>query len=169
MHDRDRAYVFLNVTNWVQAIASASDPEDVVMGDLPGMTLKANCVASDNSLRLSSKEEFSKLWVEVYFTEGPLLLGNGKPPERGMGLFDYGKAIERIPSGVGCYIGFGPEHYKEIWAQVRSGAFSQCAIGLELAPLDRSGAYPLWDVENNRRLFVLGATVRFTYGPNART
>ena len=113
------------------------------------MTLIAKCVAFDNSLQLSSKEVLSNLSIDVSLIERPLWLSTGEPPEKGIGVFDYIKAFRTYPSGITCHLGIEPERYKEIWAQVRSGAFSQCTAHLDVAPLDRSGAHPLWDVRGN--------------------
>jgi hypothetical protein len=170
MDDFRNVWVSLKVTEWVQAITNSGDSEEA-FSDPPGMRLRANCVidARSSSFRLSSNEDFSKLWVEMDLVEGPALMGSGKPVEKGIGIFDYGKAVERIPSGIYCYIGFEPEHYKEIWAQVRSGAYSLSTIHLDVGPL----ALPktplgdlVWEVGSERpRLFVFGATVRFWYRP----
>ena len=156
----DWGYVFLKVTEWFQEIANSNDPEGL---EPLGMTLRANCVDSSSNIRLSSNEQFSKLHIDVHLTEGPVLLGNGKPVERGIGLVHY---TTGAPSGFGCYIGLAPEHYKEVWAQVRSGAFSECTITLQVAPIDRSDRDRLWDVESNPRLFVLVAQILFRYRPN---
>ena len=171
MEDVRNVWAILKVTEWFQAIANGSDPEGGILSDPPGMIMRANCVVdSASSIRLSSNEELPGLTGSVNLVEGPLLLGSGKPPETDIGLFQYGKAVDRIPSGVYCHVGFDPEHYKEIWAQVRSGAFSQCTINLEVGPLpvpNRPLADPVWDVQNNPRLFVLGATVQFVYRSTA--
>ncbi len=105
MDDFGNAWVILKVTEWVQTITSNRDPDES-LGDLPGMRVRANCVvdAKSSMFRLSNKEDFSKLWVEVDLVEGPALLGNGKPVEKGIGIFDYGKAVDSIPSGFYRYM-----------------------------------------------------------------
>jgi hypothetical protein len=160
------AWLHLKVTEWTQTITSNNGPEEGV-GEIPGMTLHAHCAvdAKSSMFRLSSGEDISKMWVQVDLVEGPALFGSGKPVERGIGIFDYGKAVDNIPSGLYCYMGFEPDHYKEIWAQVRSGAFNQSGINLTVGPLPFVGspADLVWDVRvDHPRLFVLSATVRFS-------
>lgn len=168
MADFRNAWVHVKVTEWVQTITNTSDPEAITS---VGTGLRANCTVESWSslLRLSSGESLSKLWVEMDLIEGPALMGDGKPVASGVGVFDYGKAVENIPAGIYCYMGFQSDHYKEIWAQVRSGAFNQCGIQLDVGPLPREPAPSadlIWDVGTpHPRLYVQSATVRFSYRP----
>jgi hypothetical protein len=90
-----------------------------------------------------------------------------------VGLFNYVRSDElrlnyvrseglRAPSTIVCYIGLEPDFYNEVWVQVRSGAFSESSISLDLDPLQSTGQ-PVWQVTNRGSLFVLGASFHFTH------
>ena len=93
-----------------------------------------------------------------------MLLGSGRPIERGIGLFNYiSTQGVRPPTGIGCYVSFDMEYYNEIWAQVRNGTFTSSYISLDLAPFPEPGEH-LWKIEGNRgSLFVVGAAIHFSY------
>jgi len=90
-----------------------------------------------------------------------------------VGLFNYVRSDElrlnyvrseglRAPSMIVCYIGLEPDFYNEVWVQVRSGAFSESSISLDLDPLQSTGQ-PVWQVTNRGSLFVLGASFHFIH------
>jgi hypothetical protein len=113
----------------------------------------------------SSGESIAHIPIEVGLSQGPLTVGNGRPLEGGVGLFNYirpeGLRVNfvrseglRPPSAIACFIGLEPDFYNEVWAQVRSGAFSESSISLELAPVQSPG---------RGNLLVLGALFHFTH------
>jgi hypothetical protein len=95
----------------------------------------------------SSGESIAHIPIDVGLSQGPLTVGNGRPLEGAVGLFNYirperGLRVNfvrseglRPPSAIACVIRLEPEFYNEVRAQVRSGAFSESSISLELAPV----------------------------------
>lgn len=155
MTEFDSTFVTLKVTDWFQIISN-NGPLDP-----PGLSMSANvALADEHDLELSTKERLRDLSIGVSFVEGTVLRGDGQPLERGIGRFNYSKGTK---GNVGCWFGLDPEHYREVWAQVRTGAATQCSITLEIAPLQKAGGFPRWDVDNNGSLFVLGASMHFSY------
>jgi hypothetical protein len=51
---------------------------------------------------------------------------------------------------------------------VSRGAFTECTISIEIAPVLTKGVRPTWDVQQNRSLFVLGAAIRFSHSRRQR-
>jgi hypothetical protein len=166
--DLDCTHLDLRVVDWVQIISvdGSIDP--------PGASLRARCTAVDGfHLSLSSGENITQIPIDVGLSQGPLRVGDGKPLERGLGVFNYilseGSRVNFVRSGgqqprsaITCYIGLEPDFYNEVWAQVRSGAFSNSSISLDLGPLQSPGQ-PVWQVTNRGSLFVLGASFHFTH------
>jgi hypothetical protein len=124
-------------------------------------------------LTLSTGENIAQIPIDVGLSQGPITVGNGRPLERGVGLFNYVRSEGlrlnyvrseglRPPSVITCYIGLEPAFYNEVWAQVRSGAFSESSISVDLDPLQSTGQ-PVWQVANRGSLFVLGASFHFTH------
>src|SRR5262245_11839203 len=148
--DPERTQLDLRVVDWVQTISvqGAIDP-------------------AEHSLRFaSSVESIAHIPIDVGLSQGPLTVGNGRPLEGGVGIFNYirpegGLRVNfvrseglRPPSAIACVIGLEPDFYNEVWAQVRSGAFSESSILLELAPVQSPG---------RGSLLVTGASFHFTH------
>jgi hypothetical protein len=93
--------------------------------------------------------------------EVPRCAPTGKSLKRGIGLFNYLDTMHAPSSSIACWFVLAPDHYNETWAQVSRGAFTDCTILLELAPVQMKSLRPLWDVVKDRSLFVLGASIRF--------
>ena len=176
--DLDRTHLELRVVDWVQTI---SDQGSI---DSTGPLLRARCSAMDGiHLTLSSGESITQIPIDVGLSQGPLTVGNGRPLERGVGLFNYVRS-ERVrpnyvrseelwlnyirsdgprpPSAIVCYIGLERDFYNEVWAQVRSGAFSESSISLDLDAIQSPGQ-PVWQVTNRGSLFVVSASIHFTH------
>jgi hypothetical protein len=148
----DSTFVTLKVTDWFQVISNTGPL------DPPGLSMSANvALADEHDLELSTQERLRDLSIGVSFAEGTVLRGDGQPLARGIGRFNYSNGAK---GSVGCWFGLDPELYREAWAQVRAGA-TQCSITLEIAPLQKAGGFPRWDVDKNRSLFVLGASMHF--------
>jgi hypothetical protein len=157
--EHDSTYVSLRVTDWIQTISNNS----AISGS--GVALRGHCFASvDYQLTLSTGEQLTKIPIQVDIVPGPVTRGNGQQLERGIGLFNYIRTEGvRPPSAIGCWIGLDREHYDELWAQVRAGAFSECEILLDLAPVPGPGE-ARWLIRNNSAsLFVLGASISFSH------
>jgi hypothetical protein len=164
----DRARLDLRVVDWIQSVSvqSSIDPA--------GASLRARCSAVDGfHLSLSSGESITQIPIEVGLSQDPITVGDGQPLERGVGVFNYifseGLRFNYVRSegqqprsAIACYIGLAPDFYNEVWAQVRSGAFSESSISLDLAPVQSPGQ-PVWQVTNRGSLFVLGASFRSTH------
>jgi hypothetical protein len=157
--DMDVAYLNLSVDEWLQTISHKSELS------APGASMRARCSALDDyQLTLSTEERITQLPIDVSFSVGPMTVGNGRPIERGIGLFNYiGNREMHPPGAIGCYLGFDLDHYNELWAQVRNGTFNSSSISLDLAPFPELGER-LWTIRDNRgSLFVLGAAIHFKH------
>jgi hypothetical protein len=176
--DLDRAHLDLRVVDWVQTISIQGS------ADSAGPSLRARCSAMDGSyLTLSSGESITQIPIDVALFRGPLTVGDGRPLEKGVGLFNYVRSEEprtnyvrlaglrlnfvrsegvRPPSTIACYIGLEPDFYNEVWAQVRSGTFSESNISLDIDPVQSPGQ-PVSQVTNRGSLFVLGASFHFIH------
>src|SRR5262249_26816111 len=142
--------------------------------DAPGASLRARCSAVDGfHLSLSSGENITQIPIDVGLSQGPLSVGDGRPLEGGVGVFNYilseGARVafvrsdgQRPQSSIVCYIGLETDYYNEVWAQVRSGTFSESSISLDLGPVQSSGQ-PVWQVTSRGSLFVLGASFHFSH------
>jgi len=120
----------------------------------------------DLRFAVGSSESIAHIPIDVGLSQGPLTVGNGRPLEGGVGIFNYirpegGLRLNfirsegfRPPSAISCFIGLEPDFYNEVWAQVRSGAFTDSSVSLELGPVQSSG---------RGSLLVLGASFRFTH------
>jgi len=156
--DLDRIHLNLRVVDWVQTISVKG------LIDPAGPALRARCSAMDDlRFALSGGESITQIPIDVGLSQGPLTAGNGRPLEGGVGLFNYirqeGPRVNyvrsggpRPPSAIACYIGLEPDFYNEVWVQVRSGAFSESSISIDLGPVQPPG-----------QLLVLGASFNFTY------
>jgi hypothetical protein len=156
--DYDTCHINLKVVDWTQTISTKTEVEPETR------SIGAECVATDNPFSLSTGEDITKIPIGVYFMAGPLMMGNDQPVKRGIGVFDYsgGKGLRSV---IACWIGLPAEDYAEVWAQVRSGAFTSSTIELDLAPLDFLNRH--WRIVDQPgykgRLFVLATSINFTY------
>ena len=158
--DPDRTHLDLRVVDWVQTISAQGSI------DTAGHSLRARCsVMDDLRFAASSGESIAHIPIDVGLSRGPLTVGNGRPLEAGVGIFNYirpegGMRVSfvrsdlRPPSAIACVIGLEPDFYNEVWAQVGSGAFSESSISLELALVQSPG---------RGSLLVLGASFHFTH------
>jgi hypothetical protein len=157
--DPERTQLDLRVVDWVQTISvhGAINPA--------GPSLRARCSAMDDLRFANSVESIAHIPIDVGLSQGPLTVRNGRPLEGGVGIFNYirpegGLRVNfvrseglRTPSAIACVIGLEPNFYNEVWAQVRSGAFSESSISLELALVQSPG---------RGSLLVTGASFHFT-------
>src|SRR3974390_1382997 len=117
--DLDRTHLNLRVGDWVQTIS--------VQGSIDSAEplLRARCSAMDgNHLTLSSGESITQIPIDVGLFQGPLTLGDGRPLERGVGLFSYVRSEGlrlnyvrsglRPPAAITCYIGLAPDFFHEV-------------------------------------------------------
>lgn len=159
--DPDRIHLDLRVVDWVQTISAQGSINPA------GHSLRARCSAMDDlRFAASSGESIAHIPIDVSLSRGPLTVGNGRPLEGGVGLFNYirpegGLRVNfvrseglRPPSAIACVVGLEPDFYNEVWAQVKSGAFNESSISLELAPVQSPG---------RGSLLVLGASLHFTH------
>ena len=159
--DLDRTQVDLRVVDWVQTVSAQGSI------DPAGHSLRARCSAVDDlRFAASSGESIAHIPIDVGLSQGPLTAGSGRPLEGGVGLFSYirperGQRVNfvrseglRPPSAIACVIRLEPEFYNEVWAQVRSGTFSESSISLELATVQSSAP---------GSLLVLGASFHFIH------
>ena len=159
--DPDRTHLDLRVVDWVQTISAQGSI------DPAGHSLRARCsVMDDLRFAASSGESIAHIPIDIDLSQGPLTVGNGRPLEGGVGLFTYirpdrGMRVNfvrseglRSPSAIACVIRLEPEFYNEVWAQVRSGTFSESSISLELASVQSPAP---------GSLLVLGASFHFTH------
>jgi hypothetical protein len=157
--DLDGAFVELSVDDWMQTISTDKETAPT------GACIKAHCsAAKDFDLTLSTGETISQMPIDVTLLRGPLTLGDGGPLQRGVGILNYISAAGVWPrSAIGCWVGLEGDHYNEVWAQVRSGAYTRSSISFDLAPFPEPGER-LWRIDGNRgSLFVLSASITFTY------
>jgi hypothetical protein len=157
--DPERTHLDLRVVDWVQTISAQGSI------DPAGHSLRARCSAMDDLRFANSVESIANIPIEVGLSQSPLMVGNGRPLEGGVGIFNYirpegGLRVNfvrserlRPPSAIACVIGLEPNFYNEVWAQVRSGAFSESSISLELASVQSPG---------RGSLLVTGASFHFT-------
>src|SRR5262245_9425809 len=158
--DPERTHLDLRVVDWVQTISAQGSID-------PAGHLRARCTAMDDLRFASSVESIAHIPIDVGLSQGSLTVGNGRPLEGAVGIFNYirpegGLRVNfvrsdglRPPSAIACVIGLEPEFYNEVWAQVRSGAFSESSVSLELTPVQSPG---------RGSLLVIAASVPFTHG-----
>ena len=158
--DPERTHLDLRVVDWVQTISAQGSI------DPAGHSLRARCSAMDDLRFANSVESIANIPIEVGLSQSPLTVGNGRPLEGGVGIFNYirpegGFRVNfvrsgglRPPSAIACVIGLEPDFYNEVWTQVRSGAFSESSISLELASVQSPG---------RGSLLVTGASIHFTH------
>jgi|SRR6516162_6491708 len=81
--DPERTHLDLRVVDWVQTIS--------VQGsiDPTGHSLRARCSAMDDLRFARNAESIAHIPIEVGLSQGPLTVGNGRPLEAGVGIFNY--------------------------------------------------------------------------------
>jgi hypothetical protein len=125
----------------------------------PTRSMSANCRCADYTLRLSSEEPISEFEISLSLESGTY------PGQRSIGFLDYSSG-PAIPSEIGGSIHLPPDQYKDVWEQASRGAFTECIITMDLAPLDIPddvGESPIWEVKTSPRLSIQGATVSFVH------
>ena len=81
--DPERTHLDLRVVDWVQTIS--------VQGsiDPTGHSLRARCSVMDDLRFARNAESIAHIPIEVGLSQGPLTVGNGRPLEAGVGIFNY--------------------------------------------------------------------------------
>lgn len=155
----DSTSILLKPLGWTQTISNLSPV------DPPGLSMRTACLCvTRRDLQLSTDEPFAGLHLSVALVDGPPLIGQpARTIERGIGLFTYLPATDESFSCISGWFSLPSPHYRELWQQVSHGAFTDCEIALDIAPLRLQTAFAFWDVGQNPSLFILGAAVRFTH------
>jgi hypothetical protein len=155
----DTACIRLKVADWVQAINSGSNVHSA------GITLRASGVAvwqPGHAVELTSGHRLQNtpIHLSTFPHEGPIVRCNGRPLERGIGLCHYHNSKSTAPS-ISCCFALSPEHYQETWRQVSTGAFTECSILIDVAPVLHKDYTSIWETEKNSSLYLLGASIVF--------
>ena len=81
--DDERTHLDLRVVDWVQTISAQGSI------DPAGHSLRARCSAMDDLRFASSIESIAHIPIDVGLSQGPLTVGNGRPFDGGVGIFNY--------------------------------------------------------------------------------
>jgi hypothetical protein len=116
---------------------------------------------------MSNNLALEKLSVDVSIFDAPRMAKHLAKLNGALGTFvfyPHSAARDDIPAqhaSISCWVGLDPQSCEDIWQQVRAGGFSECAIDVQVGPVESPYGGWVWNVEENSQLIVETFSVRF--------
>ena len=137
--------------------------------NVKGRRFSANCMVGPGSnLTLSNKMQLGELPVEIGIFETIQMRAQfPNLPQGALGTFSFrdanpaNAAFPATDAFLSGWFGLDARSFEDAWNQVRQGEYSECAIMLDIGPVESPAVGWLWDVAKNPHLFV--DTVRVSF------